>query len=387
MKNILVVLFSLLAINVFGNNIKINHGPYICDMDSTSCTIVWTTDKPGMAWVEIAEMSDDHFYAQERQKYFATLNGRKLVNDTVHQVRIEGLKPNTQYRYRIFTKEKTNWTFSDYVTYGDVASSAVYGHEPYKFKTFPANPCDAHFVVLNDIHDRGAFMVDLCKNIDFLKIDFVVLNGDMTSMIENQEGLLNGFVDSLVSICASEVPIFMLRGNHETRGKFADNLQRYFPTPSGKFYQLRNFFGVDFLFVDSGEDKPDSDIEYSDIADYDNYRVEQAMWIKNLRETKQIGNNKLVVFCHMPIESDGWHGPLHLQKTIVPELNKLNVSLMISGHLHNYVFIEPNDIINFPNLANDNNSYLDCTIKGGKLNVDVVSPDKAKTRHLSFDLK
>jgi len=385
MKKLFIVLFLVLSVKAYA--IEINHGPYICNMDSTSCTIMWTTDKPGMAWVEVADMADDHFYAQERQKYFQTLNGRKVVNDTVHQVRIEGLKPGTQYRYRIFTTEATDWTFSDYVTYGRTASSVVYEHDPYTFKTFPSEAKDLHFIVLNDIHERAAFMTDLCKNIDFSKVDFVILNGDMSSRIESQEGLLSGFVDSLVSICATSVPIFMLRGNHETRGKFADYFNRYFPTPSGKCYQLRNFFGVDFLFVDSGEDKPDSDIEYGDIADYDNYRIEQAKWIKHLRETKQFGKNKIVVFCHMPPTLEKWHGPIHLQETIVPELNKLNIAVMLSGHLHYYAYQEPNEIINFPNLANTNNAYLDCYIKGGTLQVETIGLEKNDYHKFTYQLK
>lgn len=385
MKRLLMALGCLWALQALA--IEINHGPYICDMDSTSCTIMWTTDKPGLAWVELAEMGKDHFYACERQKFYATRYGRKLVNDTVHQVRIEGLRPDTQYRYRIFTKEKTDWTFSDYVTYGNVASSVVYQHEPYTLKTFPSQPRDMHFIVLNDIHERAAFMTELCENIDFSKVDFVILNGDMVSRIEDQDILFCGYIDSLVNLCATRVPLFMVRGNHETRGKFADYFYRYFPTPSGQFYQLRNIFGVDFLFIDSGEDKPDSDVEYGDIADYDNYRLEQAAWLKQLRETHQVGNRPLVVISHIPPTLEDWHGPIHLLKTVVPELNKLNVTVMLSGHLHRYAYQEPNDVIAFPNIANSNQAYLDCHVHDGKLDVDVVGLKASDAHHFTYTFK
>ena len=55
--------------------IKITHGPYICDMDSVSVTIMWVTDKPGMSWVEIAEEDGMHFYGIERRKVFYTVRG------------------------------------------------------------------------------------------------------------------------------------------------------------------------------------------------------------------------------------------------------------------------------------------------------------------------
>lgn len=387
MKRYLYLLLTFFSWSLVASAIGITHGPYICDMDSTSVTIVWTTDKPGLSWVELAPAGTDHFYSQERPKYFDTRHGRKIVRDSVHQVRIEGLTPGTQYRYRIFTKEMTDWKWSDYVLYGDVASSVVYQHDPYTFTTFPSGQRDVTFLVLNDIHENPGMMMNLCRDVDFKQVDFVVLNGDMVSRIEDQNELLTSFVDSLVAMCATSVPIFLNRGNHETRGKFADELFRYFPDHSGHYYRLKQLFGIDFLFVDSGEDKPDSDIEYSEIADYDNYRLEQAHWLQSLQRTRQTGHHPLVAFCHVPPTLENWHGPKHLLKTVVPELNRMNVSVMLSGHLHRFAYQEPNDVIHFPNLANGNQSYLMCRIHDNTMHVDYVGLDAKESRKFSFTLK
>ena len=61
-----------------------------------------------------------------------------------------------------------------------------------------------------------------------------------------------------------------------------------------------------------------------------------------------------------------------MQKTIVPELNKNDVKVMLSGHLHRYGYEKPGEIINFPNLVNSNNTYLLCQVKAGKMEVDYV---------------
>ena len=35
-----------------------------------------------------------------------------------------------------------------------------------------------------------------------------------------------------------------------------------------------------FIVLDAGEDKPDDDVEYGGLADYDPYRLSQLSWLK-----------------------------------------------------------------------------------------------------------
>ena len=382
------LLFSLMLLfSVGAKAIKVTHGPWICDMDSTGTTIVWVTDVPGMSWVEIAPDSADHFYGRARQRYYDVLAGRKVLTDSVHRVRIEGLKPDTKYRYRVFTQEVAEWRYYDWVTLGKTACTDVWRGKPHEFKTFPAKPREVTFLVLNDIHERAQFMKDLCKNVDFKKLDFVLLNGDMSNRLRNQQHMMEAYLDTCVRMFATHTPLFFNRGNHELRGQFADYLYRYFPTNNGKYYRVQHVAGIDFLFIDTGEDKPDEDIEYSGIVNYDQYREEEARWLRGLRESKQVGKHPLVVFSHIPPTLQKWHGPYHLQKTLMPELNKMNVSVMLSAHLHAFGYQEPNKVINFPNLVNSNNTYLLCRIANGRMEVDYVGLKGKDKKHFTFPLK
>lgn len=382
------LLFSLMLLFAVGTKaIKVTHGPWICDMDSTGTTIVWVTDVPGMSWVEIAPDSADHFYGRARQRYYDVLAGRKVLTDSVHRVRIEGLKPDTKYRYRVFTQEVAEWRYDDWVTLGKTACTDVWRGKPHEFKTFPAKPREVTFLVLNDIHERAQFMKDLCKNVDFKKLDFVLLNGDMSNRLRNQQHMMEAYLDTCVRMFATHTPLFFNRGNHELRGQFADYLYRYFPTNNGKYYRVQHVAGIDFLFIDTGEDKPDEDIEYSGIVNYDQYREEEARWLRGLRESKQVGKHPLVVFSHIPPTLQKWHGPYHLQKTLMPELNKMNVSVMLSAHLHAFGYQEPNEVINFPNLVNSNNTYLLCRIANGRMEVDYVGLKGKDKKHFTFPLK
>ena len=382
------LLFSLMLLfSVGAKAIKVTHGPWICDMDSTGTTIVWVTDVPGMSWVEIAPDSADHFYGRARQRYYDVLAGRKVLTDSVHRVRIEGLKPDTKYRYRVFTQEVAEWRYDDWVTLGKTACTDVWRGKPHEFKTFPAKPREVTFLVLNDIHERAQFMKDLCKNVDFKKLDFVLLNGDMSNRLRNQQHMMEAYLDTCVRMFATHTPLFFNRGNHELRGQFADYLYRYFPTNNGKYYRVQHVAGIDFLFIDTGEDKPDEDIEYSGIVNYYQYREEEARWLRGLRESKQVGKHPLIVFSHIPPTLQKWHGPYHLQKTLMPELNKMNVSVMLSAHLHAFGYQEPNEVINFPNLVNSNNTYLLCRIANGKMEVDYVGLKGKDKKHFTFPLK
>lgn len=385
MRNILLLAILTMFTRTFA--IKIIHGPYISDMDSTSTTIVWLTDKPGLSWVEIAEDDDDHFYGKERPKYYATLRGRKLAADTLHRVRITGLKPDCKYRYRIFTKEMKLWRWNNNITYGDIASSVVYKKDPYTFKTFPTVARDVSFLVINDIHERASDIKEMCKGIDFNKLDFVLLNGDMSNYVGSSDQIFKGYIDTCVNMFAKYVPIFMSRGNHETRGALADKLWDFFPTANGEFYRIQHVAGIDFLIIDSGEDKPDNDIEYGEISDYDAYRKEQAVWLKQLKIEGKIGKYPIVVFSHIPPILQNWHGCHHLTKTIVSELNKMNVSVMFSGHLHRNEYQEPNETMNFPNIVNSNISYMLCHTKNGKLEVERAEANGKNKKHLTIKLR
>ena len=106
----------------------------------------------------------------------------------------------------------------------------------------------------------------------------------MISILNKPEEIFTGFMDESIRVFASGKSPYFVRGNHETRGEYATGIQNYFnPREPHLYYTLRQG-PVYFILLDTGEDKPDSDIEYSDIVDYDNYRTEQAEWMKTLKD-------------------------------------------------------------------------------------------------------
>ena len=362
--------------------VRITHGPWLCEMSENAVTIVWKTDKPGLSWVEAGEDTGEHFYAEEHKRFYDSRHGRRRTQETLHSVRLSGLKPGTVYNYRIFTQQTVGWDYSDYVKLGKTASSSVYKTEPYKFRTFPSDTDRVRFIVINDLHGRDKHLRKLCENVDFSQYDFVALNGDMLSMTESEEDLFSGWLDACVSLFATNTPIVFIRGNHENRGRYADSLFEYFPSSSGRFYYNFHFGNIDFLVLDCGEDKPDSDIEYGGIAEFDQYREEEALW---LEETVQNLSGKYkVAFLHIPPGTSSWHGDKELRRLFMPPLSTFGIDLMISGHTHSFMELKPDKSHPFPIVVNDNNCYMSVHIKSGRTTISIVDSEGRQQHKLEY---
>lgn len=377
--NSLTLLLLLYSIAVYGQEkqdvFKITHGPYLCDMSETGVTVVWTTNRKAMAWVEVAPDDATNFYSYERPKHYDTKYGRIQANTTLHVVRINDLKPGTSYRYAIFSKEMKEWPSDARIEYGTTIANPAYARNSLRFKTFSQEDDTVSFLVFNDLHGRAQFMKDILKNTDLKKIDFVVFNGDMSSTINSEEQIFTDFIDPAVEMFATRIPIMYTRGNHETRGTHADELMKYFPKKNPNIYEQLNVGKVAMLLLDCGEDKPDSDIEYSGIADFDAYRTEQAAWVKDAVTTEQFRNAAArIAILHMPPLVSNWHGNIHLSETLLPILNKARVTVMFSGHTHRYSLNPPvKDVIEFPVLVNSNNGIIKCDVINGRVITKIIT--------------
>ena len=389
MKKLLFTLLGLAAaLTLPAQDFGITHGPWLCDMTTDGVTVLWTTDKPALSWVEVIEDDGRSFYATEHTRHYETVAGRKQAHKTLHSVRLNNLRPGTRYCYRIFSQEVAEWKHGNNVLYGRTVATKVYKQEPLRFRTFPATGPDCSFLVLNDIHGRADEMSELCREVDFRKLDFVMLNGDMSNSTESEEQLFRDFIDASVRLYASETPIFYNRGNHETRGVFADRLRDYFPTRDGRYYQLRKVGSVCFLLLDCGEDKPDSDIEYGGLSDYDAYRREEAEWLREAVASEAFRNaSARVVFLHIPPAGGTWHGNYQMREVFLPILNEAGIDVMFSGHTHQYGFHPADNDIRFPVVVNDNQSYVQCDMTADRIAVRIVGPGGRVAHTHEFPLR
>ena len=381
--SLLFILSVLITFSAYAqDDIKITHAPYLQNLGENEVTIVWTANKPSIGWVELAPDDGTHYYQTERPKFFNAKNGIKLTS-TVHSVHLTGLKPGTRYRYRVYSQEvlsHVGWR----VIYGNVAATSVYGKQPLTFLTSDHSRQSVNFAMVNDIHGKSDLLEKLISHCDLKKTDMFLFNGDMVSIFNNEKEIFEGFMDKATELFASEIPMYYTRGNHETRGSFAIAFQDYFSPKQEHIYYMFRQGPVCFVILDSGEDKPDSDLEYAGITVYDQYRTEQAEWLNKVLESKEYKEAPFkVVVCHMP-PFGGWHGEQEVAEKFIPLLNNAGVDIMLCGHLHRYMRNEPKDGVRFPVIVNSNNTVLKAEAGAKELNIRILDMEGKEVDKLTI---
>lgn len=382
---LLAVVFASIATAQESKSVKIVAGPYLQAVGENEFTVVWKTDKEAVSWVEIAPDDDTHFYNRERQKFYQARFGRKVIG-TLHTVRVSGLEPATTYRYRIISAAAFKGE-RDRVRFTEQRGSEVYRRQPYFVTTLNPTKESVSFAVVNDIHGKTAELETLLADAAKRKYDFVCFNGDMTSRNNSQQEVFDFYLSSASRLFAAETPLVYARGNHETRGEYATSLPELFPSTTGAPYYAFRQGPAFFVILDCGEDKPDSDMEYSGLAHYDHYRAEQAEWLKGVVASEEYRSAPMkIAFCHIPPEAKGWHGAAEILRHFVPVFNEAGLDLWLSGHIHKYRLSEAGENgCNFPVLCNPNLCRLDAEVTAD--GVDIKIFDTQATLLHSYQLK
>lgn len=353
----------------------ISHGPYLQCMDTNSVTINWITNKDSIGWVELAPNDGRNFYNKAQTRIYDSHDGLKSIS-TFHSTRLDGLKPGTKYCYRICSQEVLDHSGST-VLYGDSVGTNVYSRPPLTFRTPDFSSAGTSFAMINDIHGHNNIMQSLLKQVSWPSTDFIMFSGDMVgNAMYSESQIFEDFMDTAVSVFAGETPMFYARGNHEDRGPIASTFSKYFPYPDGHAYYIFRRGPVCFIVLDSGEDKPDSDIEYSGICDFDRYRTEEAAWLKDaLKKDICRSAQYRVAIIHIP-PTDSWYGSKEVARLFVPLLNDAKVDVMLCGHMHAYSRVgEEKDIRNFPVIINSNDTILFGETKSDGMHFSVKGVD------------
>jgi predicted phosphodiesterase len=323
------------------NQLSITTGPILQIPTDHSITVTWITDRNATGVVEYGPANG------EVKTAFTSRHGLIDANERVHSVELRDLQPGMVYRYRALSKEIVN------LRHWKVEYGAAVASEYREFKLPDPRKKDMSFIVFNDIHDQAATIRELLKVAGRRPYDFVVLNGDIVSYIEN-EGQISAILNQAAAEFAQTVPLVWVRGNHETRGRFARYFPDYVTSPKGGYYFSFTHGPVHFIVLDTGEDKVDDHQEYGGLADFYRYREEQGEWLKAEVKTRAFRNAQYrIVLCHMPFASERaakpkpsseaavFTGMAHAYAQFGRTLDRAGIDLMISGHMHFPAVIPP----------------------------------------------
>ena len=391
MKRIIAVFaFILVGISAFAqqtpNKVRPVCGPIIENPGPTGFTVVWETNMDAVAWVEVAPDDGTHFYNRERRKYYDMRGFGNQVISNIHKVRVDGLEPGTAYRYRIMMKGVMKFDGPGNVDYTRTWGSDVYKKNPYRTTTPKKDYDRLRFDVYNDIHQKDSVLNVLMKGSKMDEVDFAVFNGDMVSSLAWKEKIRDTYLATGAANLAGKVPLYNLRGNHEFRGKDTSHWFDYVELPEGKPYWTAAWGRYFFIFLDTCEDKPDSDLEYGGTMLSEPYMKEQAAWLSGVVKSEQFRQAAVrIVIGHIPPRRKGWFGDRVLNEQIVPILNKTGISVWIAGHLHRWCVDEPGveSDADFPVVINSNCERLEVSVSKSGVSMEAFAPDGSKTH--SYD--
>ena len=310
-------------------------GPYLQSPGPSSITVMWITEADTAGWVEYGRE------ASTPLKAIPVRDGLVEANTRVHRVTLSGLSPDTPYFYRIATRPIVS--FGPYkVDYGGIARS-----DALSFRTLGPSRQSFSFLVLNDLHeDVETLRAQMAKAAE-RPYDLVFFNGDSLSHLETESQIIDRCLKPASELFASRTPFFLVRGNHETRGRYARELDNYLALPDGRFYYSFDHGPVHFVVMDTGEDKADGHWAYSGLTDFDAYRRQEAEWLA--REVTSAAFTRArfrVLIAHMPFFGNQrtrveGHGPADCRTRWGAMLNNAGLDLHIAGHTHRPDWIEP----------------------------------------------
>ncbi len=155
----------------------------------------------------------------------------------------------------------------------------------------------------------------------------------------------------------------------------ARDLDTYLPLRTGQYFYAFNSGPVHFTILDSGEDKPDNNEEYSGLVAFDPYIDNQTEWLR-----EEIGSNAFqsaqyrIVIVHLPpFGGNNWYREQYLRREWVPLLNEADVDLVLCGHTHRLAWLEPGYVTNtFPLVTVPPENYTQVTAAPSGITVSVM---------------
>ena len=346
----LVLLAALLLCGVSAFCQGVQWGPWVTETRENSLSILWVSEQPGMAWVEL----------EDGTRVWETFAGRRIFK-RLHQIHLEGLRPGADLRYRVGGENLLDGSHPKNPKFG-----TGYAGSWNSVKTFDSSASVCRFSVFNDIHLQTAEYSALASGIDPAATDFVFLNGDIASAGNYVLDTLVKYELSPLGGLTATHPVLFARGNHEGRGSNVQLVADVFPNgdPAPFYYTFRQG-PVAFVVFDAGETDQERSILDNGAEEYDDYLAQQFEWArKALLEPSFFYAPVKVCLLHVPMIDHEDKADFFLQRWLnvhfVPLLNQVGLDLMIGADLHEFMYCEPGTMGNdFPIMVNDDARRLD----------------------------
>ena len=344
-------------------------GPWVSETRENSLTILWTSEVPGMAYVEL----------EDGTQIWETYAGRRVFKK-LHSIHLDGLEAGTIVKYRVCGKNLKDDSNARNPIFGDSYQGDWHG-----VRTFNRKARSCRFSVFNDIHMKVRNYRKLAAQVDSSATDFLFLNGDITSAGNYVlDTAVRYAIEPLGSLPAG-IPLHFARGNHEGRGNNVQLFGEIYPNsdPAPFYYTFRHG-PVAFIVFDGGETWTERSTLYSGKEYYEDYMYAQLEWAKRaVREASFRKAPIKICFVHVPMidheDKTDYLLQRWMNKHFMDLLNKAHVNLMIGADLHEALYYDKGTMGNsFPIIVNDNERRMDVTCENGVISLKTYNADGEK---------
>ena len=205
---------------------------------------------------------------------------------------------------------------------------------------------------LADVH--GAF--ELAKEAAAYfgdETDLFIMNGDVAEVEKHED--FTRVACFLGAVAKGEIPMVFVRGNHDTRGKLSHFYTDFFPCNGKDTYFTFTVGPIYGVALDCGEDKPDDyfygaeyDFKsaYAGINRFSPFRRRELAWLRTLKKTDKPYRIAVSHVCPMQTTrraGDAFDIERDVYEEFSNELSRLDIQLMLCGHIHKAYFMLPSD--------------------------------------------
>lgn len=201
------------------SNLSMLVEPYLQNATTDAMTVMWQTTTSGTSVVHYGETAE--------------CNRSAIGDDSeIHEVRIAGLEPATQYFYRVESVDGAGRTVSSGVS---TFSTAVEPGVPFAF------------AIISDTQFNPEVAVRLSRHAWAQRPSFLLHPGDLVDTGVNDSHWTQHFFPGMKPLI-SRVPLFPVLGNHEQN---AQNYFDYMSLPEPEYYYEFRYGDAHFFMLDS----------------------------------------------------------------------------------------------------------------------------------------
>lgn len=275
--------------------------PFLQMGDQTSMVVGWQTSRPATTKVwygETAEVSQAAAGVDDRM---------------VHHVTLRGLKPDTQYFYRVESTDRQGQ-----MVQGDLLT----------FQTACNDDSPFAFAIISDTQSNPKVAAKVAEMAWGQRPSFLIHPGDLVGTGTNDLHWTEQFFPAMAPLIG-RVPIYPVLGNHEVNAR---NYYDYFQLPEPEYYYEFRYGNAHFFMIDTNKNvDPES---------------EQYQWLDDAL-SRCTAAWKFVVH-HHPVYSSDENDYGNLWKTnqstrgdarvrvLTALYDKYKVDIVWNGHIHSY---------------------------------------------------